>query len=201
MEIFLRKLWLKQKLARKQKIRNPVKRFTCNINYLHPGTLPAPWPLWMPCSFRVYQYSFRVQCSYMPSLLHAAPEVVDYHMVENVYAHYLPCLYQLLCDLYILAARCGIRKHIYVLLFCSSITSSIRRLRYMAEYGEWNRKGATLSDVTAQKEYGVSRDFIVEGIRAGKLEYREGKLTSQYPDIRITPNRSESLIYIPCNYS
>ena len=44
----------------------------------------------------------------------------------------------------------------------------------MAEYGEWNRKGATLSDVTAQKEYGVSRDFIIKGIRAGKLEYREG---------------------------
>jgi hypothetical protein len=31
----------------------------------------------------------------------------------------------------------------------------------MAEYGEWNRKGAVLSDVTAQKEYGVTRDFIV----------------------------------------
>ena len=44
----------------------------------------------------------------------------------------------------------------------------------MAEYGEWNRKGATLSDVTARKEFGVSRDFIVQGIRAGKLEYREG---------------------------
>jgi hypothetical protein len=33
----------------------------------------------------------------------------------------------------------------------------------MAEHGEWNRKGAVLSDVTAQKEYGVTRDFIVEG--------------------------------------
>jgi hypothetical protein len=30
----------------------------------------------------------------------------------------------------------------------------------MAEYGEWNHKGATLSDVTARKEYGVSFDFI-----------------------------------------
>ena len=46
----------------------------------------------------------------------------------------------------------------------------------MAEYGEWNRKGATLSDVTAKKEYGVDRDFIVKGIRAGKLEYREGTI-------------------------
>ena len=46
----------------------------------------------------------------------------------------------------------------------------------MAEYGEWNRKGATLSDATAKKEYGVDRDFIVKGIRAGKLEYREGAI-------------------------
>ena len=45
---------------------------------------------------------------------------------------------------------------------------------HMAEYGEWNRKGAALSDVTAQKEYGVTRDFIVKGIQAGKLEFREG---------------------------
>ena len=44
----------------------------------------------------------------------------------------------------------------------------------MAEYGEWNRKGAVLSDVTAHKEYGVTRDFIVKGIQAGKLEYRQG---------------------------
>jgi hypothetical protein len=44
----------------------------------------------------------------------------------------------------------------------------------MAEYGEWNRKGAVLSDVTAHKEYAVTRDFIVDGIQAGKLEYREG---------------------------
>ncbi len=44
----------------------------------------------------------------------------------------------------------------------------------MAEHGEWNRKGATLSDVTAKKEYGVDRDFVVKGIRAGKLEFREG---------------------------
>ena len=44
----------------------------------------------------------------------------------------------------------------------------------MGEYGEWNRKGATLSDKTAKKEYGVDHDFIVSGIKSGKLEYREG---------------------------
>ena len=46
----------------------------------------------------------------------------------------------------------------------------------MADYGEWNRKGATLSDVTAESEYGVSRDFIVKGIQPGPsmiVEHRD----------------------------
>ena len=63
----------------------------------------------------------------------------------------------------------------------------------MAEYGEWNRKGATISDVTATKEYGVGRDFIVKGIRAGKLEYREGAIWGN-PYIRVL--RSELEHYI-----
>jgi hypothetical protein len=63
----------------------------------------------------------------------------------------------------------------------------------MAEYGKWNRKGATLSDVTAIKEFGVSRDFIVQGIRAGKLEYREGAVWGN-PYLRIP--RSQLELYI-----
>ncbi len=43
----------------------------------------------------------------------------------------------------------------------------------MAEMGECSLKGATLSDATAIKEYGIDRDFIVRGIRSGKLEYRQ----------------------------
>lgn len=46
----------------------------------------------------------------------------------------------------------------------------------MAEYGEWTRKGATLSDKTAQKEYGIGQDFILKGIREGKLEFKEGNI-------------------------
>lgn len=34
-------------------------------------------------------------------------------------------------------------------------------------------KGATLSDVTARKEYGVAADCIVKGTSGGKLEYRD----------------------------
>ena len=63
----------------------------------------------------------------------------------------------------------------------------------MAEYGEWTRKGATLSDATANKEYGVDRDFIVKGIRAGKLEYREGAIWGN-PYIRVLRSQLERYI-------
>ena len=63
----------------------------------------------------------------------------------------------------------------------------------MAEYGEWNRKGATLSDKTAKKEFGVGRDFIVKGIRAGRLEYREGAVWGN-PYIRILRSQLEQYI-------
>ena len=63
----------------------------------------------------------------------------------------------------------------------------------MAEYGEWTRKGATLSDVTAEKEYGVGRDFIVKGIRAGTLEYREGAIWGN-PYLRVLRSQLEQYI-------
>jgi hypothetical protein len=63
----------------------------------------------------------------------------------------------------------------------------------MAEYGEWNRKGATLSDVTAEAEYGVSRDFIVKGIQTGKLEYRDGAIWGN-PYLRVLRSPLEKYI-------
>ena len=63
----------------------------------------------------------------------------------------------------------------------------------MAEYGEWNRKGATLSDVTAQADYGVSRDFIIKGVKAGKLEYRDGAVWGN-PYLRILKSQLEKYI-------
>jgi coenzyme F420-reducing hydrogenase delta subunit len=63
----------------------------------------------------------------------------------------------------------------------------------MAEYGEWNRKGATLSDITAKKEYGVDRDFIVKGIQAGNLEYREGAIWGN-PYLRLLRSQLEQYI-------
>ena len=63
----------------------------------------------------------------------------------------------------------------------------------MAEAGEWTRKGSTLSDATAQKEYGVDRSFIVKGIKAEKLEYREGSLYGN-PWLRILRSQLEQYI-------
>ena len=63
----------------------------------------------------------------------------------------------------------------------------------MAEYGEWNQKGATLSDVTAKKEYGVDRNFIIKGIKAGKLEYRDGAIWGN-PYLRILRSQLEKYI-------
>ena len=79
-----------------------------------------------------------------------------------------------------------------------NVTSErLRRLldigAYMAEYGEWNHKGAVLSNVTAQKEYGISRDLIVKGIQAGKLEYREGAVWGN-PYLRVLRSQLEPYI-------
>jgi len=63
----------------------------------------------------------------------------------------------------------------------------------MAEYGEWTRKGATLSDVTARKEYGVDSEFIVKGTNARKLEYREGAIHGN-PYIRVLRSQLEAYI-------
>lgn len=63
----------------------------------------------------------------------------------------------------------------------------------MAEYGEWNRKGASLSDVTAKKEYKVDRDFIIKGIEAGKLEYRYGSVWGN-PYIKVLRRQLEEYI-------
>ena len=63
----------------------------------------------------------------------------------------------------------------------------------MAEYGEWNKKGSTLSDVTATAEYGVDREFIVKGIKAGSLEYREGAMWGN-PYLRILRSQLEKYI-------
>ena len=40
----------------------------------------------------------------------------------------------------------------------------------------WGQKNATLSEKSAEKEYGLSRKEILEAINAGKLQFREGSI-------------------------
>ncbi len=58
---------------------------------------------------------------------------------------------------------------------------------------EWQRKGATLSDKTARKEFGLTQDEIVQAIRGGKLQYR---LNSVYgnPFLRLLRREVETLV-------
>ena len=58
---------------------------------------------------------------------------------------------------------------------------------------EWQRKGATLSDKTAGKEYGLTQDEIVRAIRAGKLHYREASMHGN-PWLRLLRREVEALV-------
>ena len=57
----------------------------------------------------------------------------------------------------------------------------------------WVQKGATLSDKTAQKEFGLTFEEIVAGIRAGKLQYRENNIYGN-PFLRLIRQEVEALV-------
>ena len=58
---------------------------------------------------------------------------------------------------------------------------------------EWQRKGATLSDKTARKEFGLAQDEIVQAIRAGKLQYRANSIYGN-PFLRLLRREVEALV-------
>ena len=65
----------------------------------------------------------------------------------------------------------------------------------MADFDDsaWQRKGATLSDKTARKEYGLTQDEIVEAIRAGQLQYRQNSIYGN-PFLRLLRQEVEALV-------
>ncbi len=58
---------------------------------------------------------------------------------------------------------------------------------------EWQRKGATLSDKTARKEFGLAQNEIVQAIRAGKLHYRRNSVFGN-PFLRLLRREVEALV-------
>lgn len=59
--------------------------------------------------------------------------------------------------------------------------------------GDWGRKGATLSDKTARKEFDLSQEEIVEAIDAGSLQYRVGSMHGN-PWLRLLRSEVEELV-------
>jgi hypothetical protein len=58
---------------------------------------------------------------------------------------------------------------------------------------EWLRKGATLSDKTARKEYGLTQDEILAAIDAGQLHYRVSSIHGN-PWLRLLRREVEDLM-------
>ncbi|MDQ6613630.1 MAG: hypothetical protein M3083_02420 [Actinomycetota bacterium] len=58
---------------------------------------------------------------------------------------------------------------------------------------EWRRKGATLSDKTASKEYGLTRDEILAAIDAGHIQYRVSSIHGN-PWLRLLRHEVEVLM-------
>ncbi len=58
---------------------------------------------------------------------------------------------------------------------------------------EWARKGATLSDKTACKEFGLTLDAIDDAIRAGALQYRQHSIYGN-PWLRLLRREVEAFV-------
>ena len=57
----------------------------------------------------------------------------------------------------------------------------------------WVQQGATLSDKTAQKEFGLRQEDILEAIKAGKLQYRHNTLYGN-PCLKLLREEVECLV-------
>jgi len=62
-----------------------------------------------------------------------------------------------------------------------------------SEYGLWAEKGATLSDKSARKEFGLTQEEITEAIKAGKLQYRLNNIYGN-PYLRLLRHEVEALV-------
>ncbi len=58
---------------------------------------------------------------------------------------------------------------------------------------EWGQKGATLGDKAAGVEFGLTQGEIVQAIRDGKLQYREGSIYGN-PWLRLLRHEVEALV-------
>lgn len=57
----------------------------------------------------------------------------------------------------------------------------------------WSKKGATLSDKTARKEFGLAQEEIIEAINDGRLRYRVQSIYGN-PFLRLIRREVEALV-------
>jgi hypothetical protein len=57
----------------------------------------------------------------------------------------------------------------------------------------WTKKGATLSNKTAEKEFGLTFQEIVDGLNADKLQYRQTIMYGN-PSLRLLRQEVEALV-------
>jgi uncharacterized protein (DUF433 family) len=57
----------------------------------------------------------------------------------------------------------------------------------------WGQKGATLSDKSARKEYGLTQEEITAAIRAGKLQFQQNSMHGN-PWFRLLRHEVEALV-------
>jgi len=57
----------------------------------------------------------------------------------------------------------------------------------------WSKKGATLSDKSARKEYGLTQEEIIEAIKEGKLQYRNNNIYGN-PYLKLVRSEVETLV-------
>ncbi len=61
------------------------------------------------------------------------------------------------------------------------------------EDGLWTKKGATLSDKSARKEFGLTQEEITEAIADGRLQYRLNNIYGN-PYLRLIRREVEALV-------
>jgi hypothetical protein len=57
----------------------------------------------------------------------------------------------------------------------------------------WAKKGATLSDKSARKEFGLTQEEIIEAIKNGKLQYHQNNVYGN-PYFRLIRSEVEALV-------
>lgn len=66
-------------------------------------------------------------------------------------------------------------------------------MNYNVPKQEWTKKDGSLSDKTASKEFGLTRNDIIDAINEGKLQFREGSIYGN-PFFRLLRSEVEKLV-------